>query len=456
MSLRVLYAPRSISGQASEYVSAVRPHGVDGEVWSYGEPAYGFDADRVIDTERLLTDPRQRWELLDEAVRSFDVFHLQYSRSLLSPEGHVLPELWDIPLLKSLGKRVIMHFRGSDIRRPSMHTAREPDSYMTGATVDEDRIAGRIAVCRRFCDAMLVSTPGLLDEVPDALWLPHVLDVAAWRTARGAEPDVPIVSHIPSSRGTKGSDVIDPALRALDAEGVISYRSLSGLGRAELRTAIQQTDVLVDSLTIGDNGLISVEAMAAGAIAVAHLHDDNRARNVGTPVVEATIHDVADTIRALAGDPARRAALREASTTFAAHRHDREVAGRTLVELYRRPATTVDRSHPDWPRSETRRRVQELEAEVDRLRSDIDPLVQGRGPLRAAVPGHALDRMLTRVATLESALAAHAPDHPLLTPAGRRSTSDTAPTWRTAIKRNPTVHRVARKTALTLRRRLGR
>ena len=141
MTTRVLYAPRNISGQATEYVHAVRPYGFDGEVWSYGETAYDFPADRVVDTERLLTDPRARWDLFDEAVRSFDVFHLIYSRSLLDPLGHVLPELWDVPLLKSLGKRVVMHFRGSDVRRPSVHVEKEPDSYLRGADVDEERIA---------------------------------------------------------------------------------------------------------------------------------------------------------------------------------------------------------------------------------------------------------------------------------------------------------------------------
>jgi hypothetical protein len=453
MTTRVLYAPRNISGQATEYAAAIRPFGYSGEVWSFGPPAYGFPVDRVIDPERMLTDTGYRWDVLDDAVRRFDVFHLQYSRSLLHPVGHVLPELWDLPLLRSLGKRVYMHFRGSDVRLPSRHVAREPDSYLrdTPVEVDEDRILGRIAVCRRFCDAMLVSTPGLLDEVPDAIWTPHVVDVASWATPPRTEPDVPTVVHIPSSRATKGSDVIDPALRALDAQGVIVYRSLSGLGRGELREAIRGADMLVDSITIGDHGLISVEAMAAGTIPIAHVHEENRRRNPGSPVVEATVHDLATVVESLARDPARRAGLRDECRRFARRRHDRPVVGALLAQVYGRPSRPVERSHPDWPRSETRTRVLELEREIDRLRADVDPSVRGAFGLRS-LPEAATERLLSRVGELESALETERPDHPLLVGRGRWRPVDGPRSWRDLVKRNPTVHRAARWLALTLRR----
>jgi len=393
---RVLYAPRNIAGQATEYAAAVRPLGFAAEVWSYGDPAFDFGADRVLDRERLLTDPRHRWDVVDEAVRRFDVFHFQYGRSLLDPQPPGLPDLWDLPLLKSLGKRVVMHFRGSDVRLRSVHLAREPHSYFRLADVpcDEPRITARIAVCRRYCDRMFVSTPGLLDYVPDATWVPHVVDAAALATPRGPEPAVPVVVHVPSRRATKGSDVVDPALRGLDAEGVIRYRPLSGLSRAQLLAALRSADV----------------------------------------------------VRGLAADPARRAALRELGRAWVVARHDRPVVGALLAEAYRAPPTQPALGPIDWPRSDAQRRVAELEAEVERLRRDVDPLTEGVGLLTRTAPRFAVERLLARVAQLEAALAVHEPSSPLLRRGGRALTAP-ARGVREIIREHPALHRLARSAA---------
>lgn len=367
---RVLYAPRNISGQASEYVAGIRAHGWDGEVWSYGPPAFGFHADKVVDKGRWITDAGYRWDIFDDAVRRFDVFHFQYASSLLIPRGQVAPDLWDIVFLKSLGKKVFMHFRGSDVRLRSVHLAREPDSYFRSADLpcDEPRILGKIEICRRFCDDLFVSTPGLLDYVPDATWVPHALDPASWDCRRPPERPVPVVLHIPSRRGTKSSDRVDDVLSRLHGEGVIVYRALHGLTRGELQAAIQDGDIVVDSIGIGDHGLISVEAMAAGAIAVAHVHERARARNPGVPVVEATAATLRAVIARLAADPDERQRLREVGRAWVRARHDRAQIGRMLVDRYERPARDPDLSYPQWPRSETRDRVLELERALERER----------------------------------------------------------------------------------------
>ncbi|MGR6997945.1 hypothetical protein ACU686_07310 [Yinghuangia aomiensis] len=193
--LRVLYAPRDIAGQPGTWARGIRALGVEAEVWSFGEPAFGLVPDRVWDADRLLADPAYRWDVLDRAVRRFDVFHFQYGRSLLNAHEPLLPALWDLPLLRSLGKKVFMHWHGSDVRLRSVHMAREPDSYLKDAVVDEPRIHALVEIARRHCDRMFVSTPGLLDYVPDAELVPLAIDAAAWATDRGPEPEVPVVVH---------------------------------------------------------------------------------------------------------------------------------------------------------------------------------------------------------------------------------------------------------------------
>ncbi len=445
---RVLYAPRNISGQASAYVDAVRDRGFDGEVWSYGPTAFGFSADRVFDKVDLKTDPDLRVRTFVEAATEFDIFHFQYGRSLLDARDVTVPDLWDVPVLKSLGKRVFMHWRGSDVRLRSMHLEREPHSYFNTADVacDEDAIRARIAICRRFCDGMFVSTPGLLDYVPDAQWLPHVVDPEAWATERGDEPAVPHVVHIPSNAGLKGSEHIAPAAEALASAGDITYEQLSGLDRDELKAAIQRADILVDSLTIGDHGLISVEAMAAGTIAVAHIHPRNRDRNPGCPVVQAEVDTIGDVLEALATDPDRRAALRQESIGWVIRRHSPAAVGAILRTAYRMPVSVPTSSVPEWPRSDAQARVEDLEQQIDDLRAGTDPMkgltrVAQRDPSKFAI-----GRLVARIEELEAALRAANSTSPVL-PKKRRKTRLRTRRVREYLKQNATLHRAGKKLA---------
>jgi hypothetical protein len=381
-ALRVLYAPRDIAGQPGTWARGLRALGAHAEVWSFGEPAFGLVPDRVWDADRLLADPAYRWEVLDRAVRGFDVFHFQYGRSLLNAHEPLLPALWDLPLLRSLGKKVFMHFHGSDVRLRSVHMEREPDSYLKDAVVDEVRIHAMVEIARRHCDRMFVSTPGLLDYVPDAELVPLALDAADWAAERGPEPRVPVVVHLPSKRATKGSHLVDAALRPLHGEGVVEYRPLSGLSHREVKAEFARADLVVDSLTIGDHGMVAVEAMACGAIAVAHVHERNRARVPGCPVVEAVGADLGEVVRRLAGDPDERARLRKESVAWVARRHDLAPVARQLRDAYGEPPVPVVADRPDWPVVDGRGRITALEAEISRLRQAL-----GRqGGLAATVP----------------------------------------------------------------------
>lgn len=368
------------------YALAVRARGHEAEVWSFGPPAFGFQADRIVDVGRLRADPTYRWDLLDEAIRRFDVFHFQYGRSLVLPNLPSFPPLGDLPLLASLDKKIIMNFRGSDVRLKSVHVEREPDSYMNdpSITCDEERILADVSVCRRYCDALLVSTPGLLDYVPDASWLPHVVDALFWHCERGEEREVPRVGHLPSRRSTKSSDVVGRVCHELDEKGVIEYVELGGLTREQVRDAFGTLDIVVDSLAIGDHGLVSVEAMASGAIAVAHIHERNRARNPGVPVVEATVHDLSDVISRLAAHPGERREVRRRSLDWVSQHHNLDRAGVLLEDLYRRPPVRYRLSDPSFPIVADSPRIRALEAEVESLRVAA---VRGPRRLRRRPPG---------------------------------------------------------------------
>ena len=445
--MRILFAPRNISGQAQEMAEAVRAYGHDAEVWSFGPPALGFGADRVFDKDRLLTHPDYRWSMFDEAVRRFDLFHFIYGRSLLDPVDPVLPPLWDLPVLKFLGKRVIMHFRGSDVRLASMHRQREPDSYFNDALdpIDEEAIRTRVSVARRHCDALLVSTPGLIDYVPDALLVGHALDPVAWSRTRTTETDVPLVVHIPTNPHIKGTPAIEAALEPLARTGTIRYRRLEGLNRSELRSALWEADMVVDSLRIGDHGLISTEAMAAGCIALAHIHPRNRERIPGVPVVEVEAGTLGTVVGGLAANPERRSELRKAGLAWVSARHSHQAIGALLDSLYARPAAEPFLHRPDWPIEAGTHRLSELERELEHLTKEGHQLFAGWVPPARENPRFLLDRLVARVRDLEHMvldLGGEVPD-----PLGNRPLGRVPPkrSLRRRLRSVPALHLLVRR-----------
>lgn len=453
MTRHVLYAPRNISGQATEYAKAVRPFDWVGEVWSLGAPAHGFQVDRVLDRERLLTDPEQRWQLLRETVERFDLFHFQYGRSLLSGLDPVLPRLWDIPLLASLGRPVVMHFRGSDIRLPSLHRSLEQDSYLRGVDdpAREEQIRDLVEICRRYCSVLAVSTPGLLDHVPDAVWVPHIVDLKTFVAQPRAEGDRRlVVAHIPSNRIAKASDDVELQLRPLVTRGLIDLRVRSGLSRAQIVQVMATADIVVDSLTIGDHGLTSVEAMASGAIAIAHIRQGNRDRNPGVPVVEATPSSLATVVTELAHDHDRRRELAATGRQWVEQRHSATAVAPQLVDLYDEPVPSP-RAHPDWPHGDLGRRIQQLELALSDRRGRVNQLLEGIGQPHASLPRFASDRLQRRIRELEDALAVANPEHVLLEDVLKDRVRERVDltTW---VKGRPRLHRLARRAEKLLRK----
>jgi hypothetical protein len=127
-------------------------------------------------------------------------------------------------------------------------------------------------ILSRFDLPVYVTTPDLLADVPQATWIPLVVDVDAW----SCEDPVlvrrrPVVFHAPSARWSKGTDLFLPDLEEMDARGVIELRVAEGVPWAEMRELVRSSDIVVDQVAVGSYGTLACEAMAAGKPVIAHL-----------------------------------------------------------------------------------------------------------------------------------------------------------------------------------------
>jgi hypothetical protein len=360
--VRILYAPRNISGQFSEYQNGFKKRGIYSEIWSYDEPKFGFSVDRVINGVAAKSDSAVSFKLFAEAVETFDVFHFTFGRSLLFPGDREL-ELIDLPLLQKLNKKVIMHFRGSDVRLKSLHTAEFPSSYMRNVvgSFSDEALATRVNFCREYSSCMLVSTPGLLSFVPDAVLLRHVVDVGFWSFHPSSNRKLRVL-HVPSARITKSSDEIVRVCESLADSQQIDFRLVENVQRSDMPALLQSSDVIIDSMGIGDHGLVSVEAMACGVVPIANLSNIARRHALGSSIQHASLDMLPDTLMALAGSRENLDELKMRGRDWVERNHTFDANVATLLEAY-----TKQSSNPASPLVEPPYR---LVNEINSVRSE--------------------------------------------------------------------------------------
>ena len=159
--MRVLHAPAEIAGQASVLARALRELGVEAHSLAYnqGFPQYRPDEQRPYDDQPPL--PRYLGYLASTLrhLGRWDVYHFHFGRTLIPPHN------LDLPLHVALGRRVVFHYHGCDVRDRAHMLATHRRATCTEC--DPFCIPSRqrriLASAERWADDELVSTPDLLN-----------------------------------------------------------------------------------------------------------------------------------------------------------------------------------------------------------------------------------------------------------------------------------------------------
>jgi hypothetical protein len=209
--------------------------------------------------------PQRNYEIINRTrhlrtflalVEPYDVLHY-HCRSHF-------PQFLDLPLWRALGKQVWVSFHGSDIRGKQRKAANP---------------------LLRLADRIFVSTPDLLDTLPDAEWLPNPAP-AQLPPAPTTRDDCPLVVHCPSRRATKGSEQITEAVSILKHVGErFEFRLLENRPHDAVLQQIQGADIVIDQAVIGMYGMVAIEAMAARKPVLAYLNGARDRLPQGCPVV---------------------------------------------------------------------------------------------------------------------------------------------------------------------------
>ncbi len=254
----------------------------------------------------------RRFSNVVSLVREYDVIHFHMS-SILDYRKPLFPRGLDVPIYKSLGKDVVVHHHGSDIRG-------------TGEPFFHDV----------FADELLVSTPDLLNWSPDATWVPNPVDIDSIPFVGATDDGPPYrIVHAPSDREKKGTEHVIEAVENVSGRGYeVELEIVEETPRDEALEIYKSADVIVDQVKLGWYGVFSVEGMALGKPVCVYIDEELQSHISESPLVNATPETLADRLERLLEDDAHRERIGEDGRRFAEDVHGQTAVAEQMVELY--------------------------------------------------------------------------------------------------------------------------
>ena len=345
MELRLILSARLVnlisSTQSNGYLIGPTNSANQATLWARAL-AGGEENHGLASSLRISADPSKEWFNADHvwniSYRKQLDSRMQLLKDVFSPKRFILIEslsplfafrkqskgflpkfaLDDIALLRRMGKRVGVVFHGSDIRDPQAHATRIPFSpFKREESADVDSIETLIVksgqtrsllpLLRREKIPLFITTPDLFIEVPDAIWLPVVIDLPlfseiAERSPIFSTPKVRVL-YLPSNSWIKSSALIVPVLKKLAMEGVIEFKDWVENGSVthdRVPELLEESDIVIDQF-IGATGVFAVEAAAAGRILFTYI-DEFHAGNPVVPHVQVTPGTLETELRRIARD----------------------------------------------------------------------------------------------------------------------------------------------------------
>lgn len=340
---RLFVGPVNYAGQGHLWLRAATANLPDVSGVSYAlhvEGGFDFPADYIVTP--VVYRKNSVWQRQIDAYVADNFTHVMIEAvKPLFADLHRIDPFREARSLAERGVAVAMMAHGTDVRLPSRHGAKYPWSPFLDRDWDvvdqlEANAAKNLFNLNRFRGPVFVSTPDLLDDLPDATWCPVVVEPGRWvSTSPVLERDVPVVAHVPSNARVKGTEQVEEAVRALEEEGLISYLRIQGVPSAQMPAVYTQADVVLDQFRLGSYGVAACEAMAAGRVVVGNVTDEIRGRVLDLaghelPIVQALPEDIGAVLRRVVTD--REEARRQAATgpEFVREVHDGRLSAQQL------------------------------------------------------------------------------------------------------------------------------
>lgn len=295
--------------------------------WDYAMPA------KMSLRRRAVLEVFYMWTVLAR----YDVIHSHF-KTLLSHSG------WEFEYLRRLGKVIVFHYRGCDIRHRSLNMRLQPVlnccqecDYPVGSC-DTEYQHSQVAITTKYGDLFFVTTPDLADFVPRAEHIPFIhpmgVDIAAIQPAPRSANVFRVVTSS-NHPGIDGTRFIEAAVNRLRAEGrSIELIEIRGMKYRDALAVYKSADVFVGKLRMGYYNNANIETMMLGVPNMSHIREEYRSLVPDSPIIPTTPDQVYERLSYYIDRPAELRAIGARGPAFVRAHHDPDRIVRLLLDRY--------------------------------------------------------------------------------------------------------------------------
>lgn len=336
---RVMLGVVEIAGDLWEFQNALRKCGIKADAVVFQKPyMYDFPYEKYYPIQRnKLSGFLKSIPITLKLIFQYDIFFFIFGQSFF-------PRNLDIYLLKLLRKKVVVFFCGCDIR------CREE-------VLKGNRTFSICQECENICDTkakrklanfwekyadLIFSDPEQSQLLKKAYHHTILcLDLDYWRPFQSnitRESNRILIAHAPTDRKLKGTKYIIEAINRLQNERYsIELVLLESMSIKEVRSRLNETDIVVDQLLCGWYGKLAIESMAMAKPTICYIDDKIKAQmSYGNdlPIVSSNPTEIYKDLKFLIDNPGLRKEIGSKSRTYVEVSHSQEVVGNKLKTLF--------------------------------------------------------------------------------------------------------------------------
>jgi hypothetical protein len=223
---------------------------------------------------RLIKEMVWLWRI----VAKYEILHLHFMLSLTETG-------WDLPILKSMGRKIVIHFRGCEIRDPVKNIQMHPKMNIC-QQCDYNRVAcSSPAIIRRknlaqqYGDIFLVATPDLKDFAPKAFHFPlfspdkHLITLCEHPQKKEKRPFK--IVHATNHPGIEGTAIIQKIINNLILKGYsIKFVFLRETSHQHVLEEFATADLSIGKMKMGYYANAQIESLFLGIPTITYVRPE--------------------------------------------------------------------------------------------------------------------------------------------------------------------------------------
>lgn len=279
------------------------------------------------------------WYLLFVLPR-FDILHIHFN-TLLFFDG------FELRFLKAIGRKIIFHFRGCDMRSRSRNNRLFPGTNVCGkcdypdGSCDSSAQNLRLELARKYGDHYFATTPDLAALWGNAEWLPFIVPpqlIAPAPVSREESSGPFRVVTSSNHDALDGTEYIREAILRLRQEGEsIDLVEVHGMPYEDALEAYSRADVYVGKLRLGYYNNANIETMVMEIPNLSYIRPEftELAGGKDCPIINTSPEEVYRNLRWALEHRSELPEIGRKSRSYILERHDPDILMGRLIQCYR-------------------------------------------------------------------------------------------------------------------------